>query len=125
MTFLAVRQALLAKPKKIRGWIFLAGLGITILLSALYIYKPPFFRFLDYKIYDTHLRGGSTPSKGSVSGNTVIVHIDEKSLLQFGQWPWPRYRLGQLLKKIQDLGASSVGLDMFFPEADRTSLIMV
>jgi PAS domain S-box-containing protein len=55
------------------------------------------------------------------AGNIVIVDIDESSLSRFGQWPWPRYRLALLLQKIKDLGAASVGIDMLFSEADRTS----
>ena len=122
MSFPAVRKAFLAKPKKMRGWIFFAGLVITILLAALFIYKPEFFRFFDYKIYDTFLRSAGPAQGGRLPTNPVIVDIDEKSLARFGQWPWPRYRLGLLLYKIREMGASSIGMDMFFPEADRTSL---
>jgi HD-GYP domain-containing protein (c-di-GMP phosphodiesterase class II) len=122
MDFLAVRKALLAKPEKMHGWIFLSGIFITILLVLLDVYKPEFFRFLEYKLYDTQLRSSGMSGAPQTAKNPVIVDIDEKSLAQFGQWPWPRYRLALLLKKIDELGASSVGLDMFFPETDRTSL---
>jgi adenylate cyclase len=125
MDFLAVRKALLAKPEKMHGWIFFSGIFITILLVLLDVYKPEFFRFLEYKLYDTQLRSSSMSGASNTAKNPVIVDIDEKSLAQFGQWPWPRYRLALLLKKIDDLGASSVGLDMFFPETDRTSLASV
>jgi adenylate cyclase len=125
MDFLAVRKALLAKPEKMYGWIFLAGIGVTILLAVLDVYKPEFFRFLEYKLYDTQLRSSSKSIDAQTVKNPVIVDIDEKSLAQFGQWPWPRYRLALLLKKIDALGASSVGMDMFFPESDRTSLASV
>ncbi len=121
MSFPAVRKAFLAKPKKMEGWIFLVGLVFTLVLAALYIYQPEFFRFMNYKIYDTFLRSAETPHSGQVQANPVIVDIDEKSLARFGQWPWPRYRIGLLLEKLRDMGASSVGMDMFFPEADRTS----
>ncbi len=125
MDFLAVRKALLAKPKKMSWWIFLAGVFITVLLVFLNIYKTDFFRFLDYKLYDTQLRSWGTQKGTYAAANPVIVDIDEKSLAQFGQWPWPRHRLGLLLKKLQGMGVACVGLDMFFPEADRTSLIAV
>jgi adenylate cyclase len=125
MTYLAVRAALLAKPKKIRGWIFLAGVCATFLMAVLTIFKPDFFRFLDYKTYDTLVRSVGLSAKGPLRSSPVIVDIDEQSLARFGQWPWPRYRMGLLLQKIRDLGASSVGLDMVFPEPDRTSLAVV
>jgi len=125
MDFMAVRKALLAKPEKFYWWIFLAGVCVSILLAVLNIYKPEFFRFLDFKLYDTQLRSSILPQDDQSARNPVIVDIDEKSLAEFGQWPWPRYRLGLLLKKLDELGASSVGMDMFFPEADRNSLAVV
>jgi len=125
MDILAVRKAFMAKPKKIQGWIFFSGVCVTIILALLDVYRPEFFRFLDYKIYDTQLRSPGISGAAPSIKNPVIVDIDDQSLALFGQWPWPRYRLAMLLKKIQDLGAESVGLDMFFPEADRTSLASV
>lgn len=125
MTFLAIRKALLAKPKKMRGWIFCAGIGLTLLLAVLAIYRPAIFHFFDNKIYDTFLHSNSSPSHPSAVANPVIVDIDEKSLARYGQWPWPRYRIGVLLDKIRMLGASSISLDMVFPEPDRTSLRVV
>jgi adenylate cyclase len=125
MTFLAVRAALLAKPKTMRGWIFLSGVCVTLLIAVLTIWQPVFFRFLDSKIYDTLLCSGYSSKGGPTPDNPVIVDIDEQSLAQFGQWPWPRYRVGLLLRKIQEQGAASICLDMFFPEADRTSLAVV
>jgi len=55
----------------------------------------------------------------------VIVDIDEKSLKQMGQWPWPRFQMGDLCDKILRAGAVSVGVDILFLERDRTSLSMV
>jgi len=125
MDFLAVRKALLAKPEKLYWWIFFSGVCVTIMLAVIDVYKPEFFRFLDYKIYDTQLRSSRISQNLPVIKNPVIVDIDEQSLARFGQWPWPRYRLAMLLKKVHDLGAASVGMDMFFPESDRTSLTSV
>jgi len=55
------------------------------------------------------------------TGRVVIVDIDEKSLGEIGQWPWPRNRVAELLKKISACEPTIVGLDIFFPEKDRTS----
>jgi len=51
----------------------------------------------------------------------IIVDIDEKSLEQFGQYPWKRTILASILKKLADAGVGIVGLDIMFPETDRTS----
>lgn len=63
--------------------------------------------------------------QSKVKGLPVIVDIDELSLKKYGQWPWPRYKVAKLIENISALGASSVGLDIYFPEADRTSLPVI
>ncbi len=50
-----------------------------------------------------------------------IVDIDEASLTALGQWPWPRTRVAELVRRLSDLGAAAIALDILFPEADRTS----
>lgn len=50
-----------------------------------------------------------------------IVEIDEKSLKQVGQWPWPRNRLAALIDAIAVHQPAAIGLDMYMPEADQTS----
>ncbi|AUG51918.1 CHASE2 domain-containing protein [Thalassospira marina] len=50
-----------------------------------------------------------------------IVDIDDKSLAELGQWPWPRTRLAELIYKLRVAGAAVVGFDIIFAEPDRTS----
>ena len=47
-----------------------------------------------------------------------IVDIDEHSLKELGQWPWPRTLLARLLGRLGELGASVVAFDVLFPEPD-------
>ena len=56
-----------------------------------------------------------------LSQPVTIVAIDEKSLAELGQWPWPRNQLAELLDAIAGYGPAAVGLDMYMPEADQTS----
>jgi len=51
----------------------------------------------------------------------VIVDIDEESLRRFGQWPWPRSLIAQLVDTLNMSGASVIGFDLLFPEPDRLS----
>ncbi len=60
------------------------------------------------------------PTK-QVSGLVVIVDIDNSSLARFGQWPWSRDLLAQLLETINSSGAAVIGLDLLLAEPDRTS----
>jgi len=94
------------------------GLCTSFLMVVLYVLQPQILRFLDYKIYDQHLRRNHSEK---TSGIPVIVDIDEKSLAALGQWPWPRYRVALLLEKIRLAGALAVGMDVVLAEPDRTS----
>ena len=50
-----------------------------------------------------------------------IVDIDEESLKEIGQWPWPRTVLADLVDKLAANGAAAIGFDIVFPEPDRMS----
>jgi adenylate cyclase len=51
----------------------------------------------------------------------TIVTIDDKSLQQYGQWPWSRARVAQLVDKIASGKPSVLGVDIIFAEPDRLS----
>ncbi len=111
-------NTLRTRSRQERQPLLIGGITFTALIALLYLYEPTFFRFLDNRLYDTLLR---STANGAATAVPVIVDLDENSLAQFGQWPWPRYRVALLLKKLKELGAAGIGLDMVFPEADRTS----
>ncbi len=50
-----------------------------------------------------------------------VVDVDEKSLEQIGQWPWPRDRFAELTDKLTDYGAAVIIFDVLFAEPDRMS----
>ncbi len=50
-----------------------------------------------------------------------VVDIDEKSLAEWGQWPWPRTLLGQMVERLGEYGAAAIAFDMLFAEPDRYS----
>ncbi|HEY6839478.1 MAG TPA: CHASE2 domain-containing protein [Geobacteraceae bacterium] len=90
------------------------------LLLTLTIARPAVLTQLDAFAYDLLLRthhGDAAPSRA------VIVDIDEKSLQELGQWPWPRYQMAHLLDTIRLGGAKVVAMDSVFAEPDRLSLI--
>lgn len=99
--------------------IILSGIALTCVAAFLYLLQPTLLSTLDFKIYDSLLKFRS----GRIASDSIIiVDIDSKSLAQYGQWPWPRYRMAQLLDKLREMGALSIGLDILFAEPDRTSL---
>ncbi len=50
-----------------------------------------------------------------------VVDIDERSLQAWGQWPWPRTQLGEMVERLGDYGAAAIAFDMLFAEPDRYS----
>ncbi|MCV9999779.1 adenylate/guanylate cyclase domain-containing protein [Pararhizobium sp. YC-54] len=50
-----------------------------------------------------------------------VVDIDEASLRELGQWPWPRDRMARLVDRLSQMGASAIAFDVLFSEPDRLS----
>ena len=50
-----------------------------------------------------------------------IVDIDEASLAEYGQWPWPRTVVAELVNKLVEGGAAVIAFDAVFAESDRSS----
>lgn len=101
---------------------FISGC-VIILVSCLVFHsfgnrKPGLITAIDHKMMDImfHVRG-PVPAGNDV----VIIDIDEKSLKQMGQWPWPRNILADLTTIIHQSGPRTVGFDVVFPEPDNTS----
>jgi diguanylate cyclase (GGDEF)-like protein len=49
----------------------------------------------------------------------LIVAIDDNSLQQIGQWPWPRSTHARLLDRLTEAGSARVVLDLMLSEPDR------
>lgn len=70
-------------------------------------------------LYDFRVRQTLLPGQDP---RIVIVDIDERSLAAVGQWPWSRTRLAELLDRLfDDYGARVVGIDITFPEPERST----
>ena len=112
------RKPIIRGDRKNKSRVLLYGILFSLLLFLLNLFNPALTNFLHYRYYDLLL----SANRGESSSLPVIVDIDEKSLKQYGQWPWPRYRIATLINKLRSLGALSIGLDMLFAEEDRTSI---
>jgi adenylate cyclase len=97
---------------------FAIAFTISMILTWSYLYMPQSFFSIDNRLRDfMFILRGEIPQ----SDNVVIVDIDEKSLKEFGQWPWQRDIFSKLLYNLTDAGAGIIGLDIVFAEKDRTS----
>lgn len=92
---------------------------LVIILVLLHAWNPPILESLRLKIFDElqllHPRLAT-------SEQTVVVDIDDASLSQFGQWPWSRATMGELARRLGEIGVLVIGFDILFAEADRCSL---
>ncbi|WP_281346793.1 CHASE2 domain-containing protein [Sulfurimonas sp. NWX79] len=86
-----------------------------------FLFKSDFVKFTDYKIYDALSSSVYEKSHLLKKSHVLVVDIDERSLRALGQWPWPRVIMAELVSKIDSLNAAAIGLDIIFPEKDRTS----
>ena len=50
----------------------------------------------------------------------AIVAIDERSIRQFGDWPWPRSRIADLVGLISDNGAEALGVCILYTQPDQS-----
>lgn len=92
-------------------------LGV-LLGIAVFIAEPPWMIEVRHGFFDRLQRWQPRPP---AADPVLVVDIDDESLARIGQWPWPRTRLAQMLDRIAAQGPRAIGLDMTFPEPDRTS----
>ncbi|MCC7340348.1 MAG: CHASE2 domain-containing protein, partial [Bryobacterales bacterium] len=100
----------------VRHPLVLIGTAITLAALLLWLIHPAWLTRLDYIAYDAQIRA-ATPTP--LTGNVVIVEIDEASLARYGQWPWPRSVLAGIVNRIRDAGARVIVLDVVFAEPEQ------
>lgn len=96
----------------------LIGFISSTALIFMYLYMPQSFQSLDERLRDfLFLVRGHEVATAPIA----IIDIDEKSLKEFGQFPWERSLIATLLQKASDANALMVGLDVSFMEPDKRS----
>src|SRR3954470_11146611 len=89
---------------------------LLILLAALRIADVPAVEELRLRSFDAYQ---VIAPRAKTARPVVIVDIDEKSIRKFGQFPWPRTLLADLVDRLRQLGAVVTAFDVVFPEPDR------
>jgi adenylate cyclase len=98
------------------GYARLLCLALLVGLAALRIADPAPIEELRVRTFDGFQR---IEPRVKTAKPVVIVDIDEKSLAKFGQWPWPRTRIADMVANLTKLGAVVIGFDIIFSEPDR------
>src|SRR5947207_4822013 len=84
-------------------------------LALLRIADPTAVEELRLRTFDTFQRIDPRVKTGRP---VRIIDIDEKSLAKYGQWPWPRTKVADLINALTSLGAAVIAFDIVFSEAD-------
>lgn len=87
-------------------------------LLLLLAIEPPFVSGLRNALFDGYQK---LFPRDRHSAPAIIVTVDEEALQRFGQWPWPRTRIAQLIAGIAAAKPAAIGVDLLFPEPDRFS----
>lgn len=94
------------------------GLAIVAALTIVRAVDPPLLHEARDLTFDEYQRLAPRPFE---SMPVRVIDIDEASLHEFGQWPWPRDRIAALVERLSEMGASAIAFDILFAEADRLS----
>ncbi|MCB1451309.1 MAG: adenylate/guanylate cyclase domain-containing protein [Nitratireductor sp.] len=96
----------------------LFGLALLVGLLAIRAIDPVFVQTVRNQSFDLYQR---IHPREFQKFPVAIADIDEGSLKKYGQWPWPRTRVAELVTKLTQAGAVVIGFDIVFAEADRLS----
>jgi CHASE2 domain-containing sensor protein len=69
--------------------------------------------------FDTYQR--ISPAQYNPQLPVRIVDVDDQSLAMYGQWPWPRTRISDLVGRLVEQKAAAIVFDLQFSEPDRWS----
>ena len=94
------------------------GLAIVTALAVLRASDPQLLRLARDLTFDQYQR---LVPRSFENQPVRVVDIDEASLREFGQWPWPRNRIAALVDRLSDMGAAAIAFDVLFAEPDRLS----
>jgi len=50
------------------------------------------------------------------SSNVVVIEIDNRSIADFGSWPWKRELTGRLIQRVSGGRPAAIAIDIVFPE---------
>ena len=84
--------------------------GLAGLVGAL---APQVFKALDERAAGVVWRG-SDPER--IERRFVLIDIDEKSLKEVGPWPWPREKMAQLIRALDQQQVGLKLFDVVFPQ---------
>ena len=98
---------------------FLFGIVLLGFMFAAHDRFHEAFERMDLIAYDLRI---NTVAPRPASGMVAIATIDDRSIAQLGQWPWPRIVLARLIDALNDYKVKVIGFDAIFSEADKSDV---
>lgn len=111
----SARTAVRAGQGRPLAVVLMLALALALLLPVGADGPLPALRLALFDAYQVYL------PRARVSAPVLIVAIDEASLAEYGQWPWPRTLLTALIGEVAGQQPLAIGLDILMPEPDNTS----
>ena len=96
----------------------LIGAALLLLLALLTWLGGPWTERLQGAWFDAHQ---ALWPRDVASLPVTVVAIDQQSLVEIGQWPWPRNLLARLVRVIQRAEPAAIGINILMPEPDALS----
>jgi adenylate cyclase len=97
----------------------LLGMGMLAGFLFLYVADPYPVQFLRLKTFDYYQQLKPREIPPPQGKPVTIIDLDENSLSEIGQWPWPRDVIARMVQNLMQMGANLVAFDVTFPEPDR------
>ena len=99
--------------KYITHWTF--AFITLFVLTFIGVKDPQIKEILRLKSFDLLLQSETK----EISKDIGIITIDEKAIEEYGQWPWPRHVLADIILKARLDGAQVIVVPILFSEPDR------
>jgi len=93
-----------------------AAISVCLLLT-LYVINPSPIQILQLKTFDYLI----TSLQPKHSDEIVFVEFGEKSVEKYGQWPFDRHDIADIVGKLRENGAGLIVMPILFSEKDRAN----
>lgn len=93
--------------------------AFLLMIALVFYLNPVALNSLRFIVFDSYQRFAPAPTPDL--SPVLVVAIDEQSVAQQGQWPWPRTAMARLTERLGAAGARAIVFDIMFSEPDRTS----
>lgn len=91
--------------------------GLVISVVIFFTAGSGVMQSLEYDAYDIGLK--LMPAR-TANDQVVVIGIDARSISKFGNWPWPRSVVADLVKKVADENPKTIGVAIDLSEPQNT-----